>query len=53
MSMAFLFDFGKSRICPTDARTVNLSAELAKEPSRYFSIVFALDGDSTISKRIN
>ena len=43
--MAFLFDFGKSRTCPTDARTV-------KAPSRYFSIVFALDGDSTINNFI-
>ena len=37
--MAVLFDFGKSRMCPTEARTVNL-------PSRYFSIVFAFEGDS-------
>src|SRR3989344_6615673 len=40
--MAFLFDFGRSRTCPTDARTVYL-------PPRYFEIVFAFEGDSTIS----
>ncbi len=45
MSMAFLFDFGKSRTWPTEARTV-------KAPSRYFSMVFALLGDSTINNFI-
>ena len=43
--MAALLDFGKSRTCPTDARTV-------KAPSKYFSIVFAFDGDSTINNFI-
>ena len=38
MSIACLFDLGKSRMWPIDARTV-------KAPSRYFSIVFAFDGD--------
>src|SRR3989344_6955642 len=44
-STASLFDFGKSRMCPTDARTV-------KPEPRYFSIVFALAGDSTITNFI-
>src|SRR3989338_3868020 len=48
----FLFAFGKSRMCPTDARTINLSAEEEEAPSRYFSIVLALEGDSTINNFI-
>ena len=43
--MASLFDLGKSLMCPIDARTV-------KAPSKYFSIVFAFDGDSTINSFI-
>ena len=39
--MAFLFDFGKSRICPTEARTVY-------SPFKYFSIVLAFEGDSHV-----
>jgi hypothetical protein len=40
--MALVFDFGKSRMCPTDATTLYL-------PSKYFEIVLALAGDSTIN----
>ena len=45
ISIAFFCDFGRSRMCPIDARTVYA-------PSRYFSIVFAFDGDSTINNFI-
>ena len=36
---------GKSRICPAEASTLYL-------PFKYFEIVFALEGDSTIIKSI-
>src|SRR3989344_3380237 len=45
MSTASLLLLGKSRICPTDARTVN-------PLPRYFSIVLAFAGDSTITSFI-
>src|SRR5689334_19918438 len=50
MSMAFLLDFGRSRTWPTEARTVkppDVSSDL-----RYFSIVFAFAGDSTMTSFI-
>src|SRR6476660_1614114 len=50
MSIAFLFDLGRSRTCPTDARTIKSPDGLIS--LRYFSIVFALDGDSTIIRFI-
>src|SRR5690606_20395776 len=50
MSIAFLFDFGKSLMCPTDARTVILPPALSAD--KYFSMVFAFDGDSTINNLI-
>src|SRR5262245_36605101 len=37
-----IFDLGRSLMCPTDAFTVNPAP-------RYFLIVFALAGDSTIT----
>jgi hypothetical protein len=42
---AFLLLLGRSRICPTEART-------SYAPFRYFAIVFAFDGLSTISNFI-
>ena len=50
MFMFFLFDFGRSRTWPTDART-RKSPELSIS-FKYFSIVLALAGDSTITNFI-